>query len=90
MARDSDIPIFVLGIDVTESLPWLVESVKPVLVNVVRGRGATDVSAGNSLVVVIGAAAVDPVAVADLGWFLGLHGTPLWAGSTTRKVLMIG
>ena len=43
MARDSDIPIlFVLGIDVTESLPWLVESVKPVLVNVVRGRGTTD------------------------------------------------
>ena len=29
-------------------------------------------------------------AVVDLGWFLGFHGTPLWAGSTTRKVLMIG
>ena len=28
--------------------------------------------------------------VADLGWFLGFHGTPLWAGSTTKKVLMIG
>ena len=30
------------------------------------------------------------LAVADLGWFLGFHETPLWAGSTTRKVLMIG
>ena len=28
--------------------------------------------------------------VVDLGWFLGFHGTPLWAGSTTKKVLMIG
>ena len=28
--------------------------------------------------------------VADLGWFLGFHGTPVWAGSTTtKKVLMI-
>ena len=26
------------------------------------------------------------MAVADLGWFLGFHGTPLWA----KKVLMIG
>ena len=24
-------------------------------------------------------------AVADLGWFLGFHGTPLWAGSITKK-----
>ena len=30
------------------------------------------------------------ITVADLGWFLGFHGTPLWAGSTTKKVLMIG
>ena len=30
------------------------------------------------------------ITVADLGWFLGFHGTPLWAGSTTEKVLMIG
>ena len=28
--------------------------------------------------------------VADLGWLLGFHGTPLWAGSTTKKVLLIG
>ena len=28
--------------------------------------------------------------MADLGWFLGFHGIPLWAGSTTKKVLLIG
>ena len=29
-------------------------------------------------------------AVADLGWFLGFHGTHLWAASSTIKILMIG
>jgi hypothetical protein len=29
--------------------------------------------------------AVFAVAVADLGWFLGFHGTPLWAGPSTKK-----
>jgi hypothetical protein len=24
-------------------------------------------------------------AVADLGWFLGFHGTPLWAEPSTKK-----
>ena len=24
-------------------------------------------------------------AVADLGWFLGFHGTPLWAAPSTKK-----
>ena len=29
--------------------------------------------------------------VADSGWFLGFHGTPLWAApSTIKEVLMIG
>ena len=28
--------------------------------------------------------------MADSGWFLGFHGTPPWAGSTTKKVLLIG
>ena len=29
-------------------------------------------------------------AVADLGWFLEFHRIPLWAGSTTKKILLIG
>ena len=27
------------------------------------------------------------IAMMDLGWFQGFHGTPLQAGSTTRKVI---